>query len=593
MTATARVQAWAQWFVGNYYVGNLMACVVLVDAVCTWVDIDARAAKIDTPPFFVFFSDSSLALYTVEVVLLLVGKGLFGVLKDWMALMDVTIVLCGYVEMLMNVLAPADVAATLSVMRALRLARIFRLLRLFRRIRALRELQKLVTMMATCLRTLVWSFLLCFVIMTIWAMLIVEVVNPIIEDMVKNSHEIIADCEYCQTSTRSVIDANLLLFKTVIAGDSWGQVAVPVIQRNPETAFIFVGSSLSLVFGVLNIIVAVVVDTFAEARQNDILNLAEEMEEDIEKDREALQKLFSRIDKDGSGQLSLDELIQGARRDPVFQSRLRVMDIDENDLQQLFSMIDVDGSGTIEVAEFIGPLSRWVHDSKTAPRFIKYNMLQTMQLQEDLYSLSKHYFSHLSDRIDLLTVGLNIMRGEGSQPSSMQNSHNLCKFQQVTENDEEDYKIEQPHSSRKPETLQLAHCSPTPSESTTCEAEPEGSRKVFESMQADGVALGQLLDAMVMKVELGMLEMESRLKRNFAGLPEDGSMPDLKTHKPAGNPTGSQDMAFSRAGLFKSVYGDGKGKRRSRKVATQGMAQLAFTEGMKRRAEDMERVISS
>ena len=167
MTATARVQAWAQWFVGNYYVGNLMACVVLVDAVCTWVDIDARAAKIDTPPFFVFFSDSSLALYTVEVVLLLVGKGLFGVLKDWMALMDVTIVLCGYVEMLMNLLAPADVAATLSVMRALRLARIFRLLRLFRRIRALRELQKLVTMMATCLRTLVWSFLLCFVIMTL------------------------------------------------------------------------------------------------------------------------------------------------------------------------------------------------------------------------------------------------------------------------------------------------------------------------------------------------------------------------------------------------------------------------------------------
>ena len=26
-------------------------------------------------------------------------------------------------------------------------------------------------------------------------------------------------------------------------------------------------------------------------------------------------------------------------------------------------------------AEFIGPLSRWAHDSKTAPRFIKYNLL--------------------------------------------------------------------------------------------------------------------------------------------------------------------------------------------------------------------------
>ena len=33
-----------------------------------------------------------------------------------------------------------------------------------------------------------------------------------------------------------------------------------------------------------------------------------------------------------------------------------------------FCMIDVDNSGTIEASEFIGPLSRWVHDSKTAPR---------------------------------------------------------------------------------------------------------------------------------------------------------------------------------------------------------------------------------
>ena len=41
------------------------------------------------------------------------------------------------------------------------------------------------------------------------------------------------------------------------------------------------------------------------------------------------------------------------------------------DLRELFEMIDTDGSGTIGAAEFIKPLSRWVHDSKTAPRFIK------------------------------------------------------------------------------------------------------------------------------------------------------------------------------------------------------------------------------
>ena len=60
-------------------------------------------------------------------------------------------------------------------------------------------------------------------------------------------------CELCQTATNSVMQANLLLFKTVIAGDSWGQIAVPVILRHPETSVIFVGSLLTLVFGVLNL----------------------------------------------------------------------------------------------------------------------------------------------------------------------------------------------------------------------------------------------------------------------------------------------------------------------------------------------------
>ena len=66
----------------------------------------------------------------------------------------------------------------------------------------------------------------------------------------------------------------------------------------------------------------------------------------------------------------------------------------------LFEMIDTDQSGTIEASEFIGPLSRWAHDSKTAPRFIKYNMLQSMQLQEDLYDMCADCFKHLALQID-------------------------------------------------------------------------------------------------------------------------------------------------------------------------------------------------
>lgn len=395
----------------SQYVANFMVVVVLIDTWCTCTAIDARALMNDPSEAVLWISDICLVLYTLEAAILMTLTGM-EFFRDWMMLMDLGIVSCGWLEILLTQFtAAADVLGfRIKVLRVLRLVRIFRPIRLLKRVRALRELYKLAMMMATVFRTLLWCFLLCFIVMTGWAMLMVEIVYPAVQDMHKTEGHF-ANCEQCRKATSSVMEANLLLFKTVIAGDGWGEIAVPVIQEHPGTAIIFVGSLLTLVFGVVNLIVAVVVDTFADARQNDVQNLAEEMEDEIEHDRKALAKLFARIDKDKSGQLTLHELIEGARHDRAFQSRLRVMDIDEQDLEQLFHMIDVDQSGTIEISEFIGPLSRWAHDSKTAPRFIKYNMLQSMHLQEDLYDLSVECFRELAGRIDDLALELNMKPG--------------------------------------------------------------------------------------------------------------------------------------------------------------------------------------
>lgn len=141
------------------------------------------------------------------------------------------------------------------------------------------------------------------------------------------------------------------------------------------------------------------VDTFAEARQRDVLNLAEELEFDLANDKKVLQRMFDRMDADGSGCVTFEELVEGARADAEFQSRLRVMDIDEADLQQLFEMIDSSGQGEIESAEFIAALSRWVHDSKTAPRFVKYNMLRSLQLQDAFMQKTNSQFEVLAARM--------------------------------------------------------------------------------------------------------------------------------------------------------------------------------------------------
>lgn len=48
------------------------------------------------------------------------------------------------------------------------------------------------------------------------------------------------------------MNANLLLFKTVVAIDSWGRVAVPLIERNPLAAFIFCGCPAASMVQLIN-----------------------------------------------------------------------------------------------------------------------------------------------------------------------------------------------------------------------------------------------------------------------------------------------------------------------------------------------------
>ena len=169
-------------FLASYYVANFMVAVVLLDAYSTCTDIDARAAGSPPPQFFLVISDVCLVLYSLEILGMVL---VFGVshLSDWMIMVDAIIIACGWAEkVLASVGTGGGIGFRTAVLRAMRLVRIFRIMRVLKRIRPLRELHKLVMMMATCVRTLLWSFLLCFVVMTVWGMLMVELVNPALQD---------------------------------------------------------------------------------------------------------------------------------------------------------------------------------------------------------------------------------------------------------------------------------------------------------------------------------------------------------------------------------------------------------------------------
>eukprot|EP00405_Crypthecodinium_cohnii_P038636 CAMPEP_0206544432 /NCGR_PEP_ID=MMETSP0325_2-20121206/11522_1 /ASSEMBLY_ACC=CAM_ASM_000347 /TAXON_ID=2866 /ORGANISM="Crypthecodinium cohnii, Strain Seligo" /LENGTH=424 /DNA_ID=CAMNT_0054043195 /DNA_START=35 /DNA_END=1308 /DNA_ORIENTATION=+ len=192
--------------------------------------------------------------------------------------------------------------------------------------------------------------------MTTWAIIAVDLINQYVQDIADAGGW--PDCERCRRSFSSVFDANITFFQTVVAGDSWGYIAIPVIEKEPWTAIIFMGALMTLVFGVLNLIVAVIVDVFAENRDRDLSNRAEELAEEEKEQKRILGQIFEKIDEDKSGSLSYDELVQGAYKVSEFARWLRVMDIDASDLEQLFRIVDASGSGEICPEEFIEAMYR-------------------------------------------------------------------------------------------------------------------------------------------------------------------------------------------------------------------------------------------
>ncbi|CAE7363006.1 SCN11A, partial [Symbiodinium necroappetens] len=363
--------------------------VVSIDLALACVDIDLRAGGAPAPTWAFLVCQVCLAFYVLELFWhVFVGRWQVLRTLDWW--IDASIVIASIIEIAF--LLMGSTAEEVRVFKLLRIARIMRLIRFIRKSPSLRELRKLMMMFASVIRTLAWSFLFCFIATTLWSMVAVELVNPVLQDLATEGE--FDDCKECKDAFATILQSNLTFLQTMLAGDSWGKVAMPVIRRQPYTAAIFVGALVSVMYGILNLVVAVIVDAAMEQREKDITTLAADLDYELEEDLKHLGQMFKKVDANGDGELSLSELLQGAEKDAEFQNRLRVMDIDAVDLEQLFHMLDEDHSGSISPDEFTLALSRWMRESKTANHFVKYMVrnlsVNQRQMQKHIKSISKN-----------------------------------------------------------------------------------------------------------------------------------------------------------------------------------------------------------
>lgn len=203
---------------------------------------------------------------------------------------------------------------------------------------------------ASALKTIGWAAVLLAFILSLWALVAVTLLNPITTDLARIGAY--GDCERCGRAYSSILISMVTLMQTVLCGDSWGQVAVPVIEAEPYTLLIFGAIWATISVGIMNLILAVIVDSAAQDRMDDV---AFQLEIGMMHGSSVKKKFLAicgELDQDGDGILTHVELLSAYSTQGDIQNMFSHLALDISKMENLLRHADKDGDGLVQYEEF-------------------------------------------------------------------------------------------------------------------------------------------------------------------------------------------------------------------------------------------------
>lgn len=292
----------------------------------------------------------------------------------------------------------------------LRLSRLVRVVRAARVFISVPELYLLISGLYSSIKAIIFGSLMLAVVISFWAVISVELFHP------HTSRIDFKNCDRCPQSFHTVFEAGVTLFQQIVAGDSWGQISIPLIDLAPWTAPFLFFIMMTVSLGMLNLILAVIVERAAEARSNDQDRKLKKKEEDRARNMVDLATLCASMDLDGSGSLSLDEMLDGFNNSEAFQKLMQYMDIQRDDIETIFNVLDDDRSGEVSYYEFCKHLgSFFERDPKIVNSVVKYSMMEIRQvIKEEVVDCLQQHTKMLQD----LKLSLDKLRhSAGASPN--------------------------------------------------------------------------------------------------------------------------------------------------------------------------------
>jgi len=348
-----------------------MGILIILNVALTIIATDASAVQGAEVPVAVQIAlQSTLFCFFVEMVVRVINEGRT-FLESGMNIFDMLVVCIDVVIEIISLVGSSDLPS-ISVFRVLRAAR---LIRAIGYLSNYRELYLMLHGLASAMKAILWAGFLIAVVTTLFSIVAVELIHPLnMKIAASGQYE---QCARCPLAYATVGHAFLTFISSILAGDSWGQTTMPIMEQYPLTIPFFIIVLFSINLGLLNLILAVIVERAQEAREEDIEHKRKEKEHMMQQCKSKLLQLFMSMDADGDQALSKEELRYGIKHNETFSTIMHVMDMGSDDMNVVFAMMDTDQDGLIDCHEFVDQLFKMrTQDSQTLLLFIKHVVSQ-------------------------------------------------------------------------------------------------------------------------------------------------------------------------------------------------------------------------
>eukprot|EP00927_Polykrikos_kofoidii_P071473 TRINITY_DN67734_c0_g1_i1.p1 TRINITY_DN67734_c0_g1~~TRINITY_DN67734_c0_g1_i1.p1 ORF type:complete len:776 (-),score=136.44 TRINITY_DN67734_c0_g1_i1:106-2433(-) len=348
---------------------DCFSCIlIVVGTVHSGVDTEFRARHWNTKNViheWIFMG--TLFGFTIELFIrVLAYRTEFFTMPDDRAwnIFDLIMVVCGFAD-----LFASKLSHSIRVVKVLRMVRLVRCLRLGRAVRFTLTFRQILYSLKSSVSTLAWVIAMVFLILYCLAVAFTEGATDILQQAsrgapVESTSVHAVALKEIQEYYSSLFASLYTLYKAMAGGQSWGEVLDPLRELSPFYASVFVAYITITFFGVLNVVAAIFVDSALQSQQHykDLLIQDKQSKKALYSDH--LRTVFESIDADGSGRVTGAEM-EYFLGDSDLRMYLESIDIFPNDARALFRLLDCDASGEVSIEEFLEGCLRLKGEAKS------------------------------------------------------------------------------------------------------------------------------------------------------------------------------------------------------------------------------------